>query len=84
MSGEHTVHYWWMRMTVHFLNSEQSSKDKFKNQKPEMREMQILVVKHGRKGELGQIKYIINFLPKYCGIVPVHYKGIYWVPKTIY
>ena len=46
------------------------------------RQMQVSVVKHGRNVELGRAKYYSNYLPKYYGIVPVDYKGIYWVPKT--
>ena len=71
VSGEHTVHYRWMRMTVHFLNSEQFSRNNLKIKKPEMREKQILVVDYGKKNELGRVKYYINYLPKYYGFVHV-------------
>ncbi len=33
--------------------------------------MQVPVVNHGKKVELGQVKYYFNYLPKYYAFVPV-------------
>ncbi len=59
-------------MTVHFLRSEQFSRKNFIEQKQKIREKQVLVVEHGKKCELGRVKYYLNYVSKYYGFVPVN------------